>query len=372
MTSDRMAINPELIRWARERAGYSIEAAETHFRDIAAWESRQKDPTYVQLEQVADRFGVPVSVLFFPEPPDVPEPSRSFRTLPEREFAALPPRMHLLVRKAQALQISLVELTEGRNPAEQFILHAFQGREPDPEEVRAILGVSLDDQRTWADPATAFREWRDALYEAGVFVFKDAFRETDYCGFSIYDTELPVIYVNSSRSATRQIFTLFHELGHLLHETSGLDPVPTELMDRLPTASRRVERRCNHFAANLLLPPSELDRLMAHQEPTESAATQIAGDLNLSREMVYRHFRDLGWITDEEYADARERWNVPPAKSGAGGNSNRTLVTYLGTQYLDMAFGAYYRNRLDESGLADALGVKPARLPKLERLLYAG
>ena len=372
MTSDRMAINADLIRWARERAGYSLEAAEAHFRDIRAWESRQKAPTYVQLENVADRFGVPVSVLFFPEPPDVPEPSQSFRTLPEVEFAALPPRMHLLVRKAQAFQISLAELTEGRNPAEQPILRSSYGTGSDPEQVRARLGVSLADQRGWSDPATAFKEWRNALYDAGVFVFKDAFREADYCGFSLYDTELPVIYVNSSRSATRQIFTLFHELGHLLHETSGLDPVPADVLRRLPGSSRDVETRCNGFAADLLLPASELDRLMAGEHPGESAAVRIAADLNVSREMVFRHFLDREWITQEAYQDARVRWNAPPAKSGGAGNSNRTLVSYLGTQYLEMAFAEYYRNRLDQNGLAEVLGVKPARLPKLERFLYAG
>ena len=127
MTSDRVAINPELIRWARERAGYSLDAAEVHFPHIRAWESGHEAPRYVQLERVADRFGVPVSVLFFPEPPEVPAPSRSFRTLPEREFAALPPRMHLLVRKAQAFQISLAELTDGRSPATQPILRGLYG-----------------------------------------------------------------------------------------------------------------------------------------------------------------------------------------------------------------------------------------------------
>ena len=66
---------------------------------------------------------------------------------------------------------------------------------------------------------------------------------------------------------------------------------------------------------------------------------------------MYRHFLDRGWIRLEEYRDARERWNLPPAKSGAGGNSNRTLVSYLGTQYLEMAFAAYYGNRLDQAGL---------------------
>ena len=372
MTSDRMAINPELIRWARERAGYSLEAAEVHFSDIGAWESRRKAPTYVQLEAVAERFKVPVSVLFFPEPPDVPEPSQSFRTLPEREFAALPPRIHLLVRKAQAFQIGLAELTAGRNPAGRSVLRGLHGKGPQPERARTVLGVSLGEQRRWDAPTAAFKGWRDALYEAGVFVFKDAFRQDDYCGFSLYDDEYPVIYVNSSRTPTRQIFTLFHELGHLLHETSGLDPVPGDLLRRLPGSDRDVEVSCNGFAADFLLPPSELDRLMASAEPSESTAVRIAGDLNVSCEMVYRRFLDRGWVTHEEYEDARGRWNVPPAGLGGGGNSNRTLVSYLGSQYLELAFAEYYRNRLDQSGLADALGVKPARLPKLERFLYAG
>ena len=372
MTTDRMAINPELIRWARERAGYSPEAAEERFPRIRAWESGLQAPTYVQLERVADRFGVPVSVLFFPKPPDLPPPSRSFRTLPDREFAALPPRMHLLVRKAQAFQMSLAELTEGRNPAEKPILREFSGERPNPERVRAWLGVSLGEQRGWSDPAIAFNTWRKALYDAGVFVFKDAFRQDDYCGFSIFDVELPLIYVNNSRSAARQVFTLFHELGHLLYETSGLDPIPEDLLHRLPRSSRDVERGCDRFAANFLLPPSELERLMIHEKPSEDAATRIAEDLNVSREMVYRHFLDREWITQETYRDARARWNVPPARSGGHGDSNRTLVSYLGSRYLELAFSEYYRNRLDESGLADALGVKPARIPKLERLLYAG
>jgi len=94
--------------------------------------------------------------------------------LPEREFAVLPTRMHLLVRKAQAFQISLTELTGGPSPVEQPIFRALRGSAPDPEEVRAFLGVSLEDQGGWTDAPAAFREWRDALYETGVFIFKDA------------------------------------------------------------------------------------------------------------------------------------------------------------------------------------------------------
>ncbi len=40
---------------------------------------------------------------------------------------------------------------------------------------------------------------------------------------------------------------------------------------------------------------------MADKQPSESAAVRIAEDLNLSREMVYRHFLDRGWISVEAY-----------------------------------------------------------------------
>ena len=83
--------------------------------------------------------------------------------------------------------------------------------------------MSLANQYAWPDDETALKTWRKVLTDAGVFVFKDAFRVEGYSGFSLYDDEFPIIYVNNSATKTRQIFTLFHELAHLLFHTSGID-----------------------------------------------------------------------------------------------------------------------------------------------------
>ena len=54
-------------------------------------------------------------------------------------------------------------------------------------------------------------------------------------GFSLYDAEFPVIYVNNSNPNERgRYFTLFHELGHLLYRTSGVDIALKNYRSALP------------------------------------------------------------------------------------------------------------------------------------------
>ena len=66
-------INPTIIKWARERSGYTLqEVAKSLNRAVATiskWESGAAAPTYVQLEKLADKYKRPIATFFFPEPP---------------------------------------------------------------------------------------------------------------------------------------------------------------------------------------------------------------------------------------------------------------------------------------------------------------
>jgi transcriptional regulator with XRE-family HTH domain len=150
--SEQIPINPALLVWARERAGLSRDEATEKFRRFPEWEAGESGPTYPQLEQLADVLKVPIAVFFFPEPPNVPSINETFRTLPEAELERLPSRIRLLMRKAKAMQLNLIELTEGRNPAERLItrdIH-FAAKVNITEmatAVREYIGVSLQQQR---------------------------------------------------------------------------------------------------------------------------------------------------------------------------------------------------------------------------------
>jgi Zn-dependent peptidase ImmA (M78 family) len=364
-------ITPAVVIWARERAGLSLEDAQLEFKHIAEWESGEGIyPTYPQLERLADKLKVPIAVFFFPEPPDLPSISETFRTLGSEQFDLIPPRIRLLLRKARAFQIGLEELNNGRNPAPRVITRDLSfpvsaSVDTIADRIREYLGVSLDTQCGWRDIDRALENWRRALIGVGVYVFKDQFRQYDFSGFCLYDDEFPIIYVNNTTTKTRQIFTLFHELAHLVFHTSGIDTLHDDYVETLPKNEKRVEIICNRFAARFLVPEDVFERVLAGQPATEETAAELADRFKVSREFVYRKFLDRDLISAEEYDRAAQRW-AAQKKSGDGGDHYNTKIAYLGMEYIRLAFSQYYQNRIDEAQLADYLDTKPKNLATLE------
>lgn len=379
--AEQLPINPALLIWARERAGLSRDEALRRFRRLAEWEAGETGPTYPQLEQLSEAFKVPIAVFFFPEPPNVPAINETFRTLPEAELDRLPSRIRLLMRKAKAMQLNLAELTQGRNPAERLITRDLQFA-PSVNitdmitVVRQYLGVSLEQQCAWWDDETALKEWRAALQRVGVFVFKEAFRTDDFSGFCLYDEEFPIIYVNNSSAKTRQIFTYFHELAHLVFHTSGIDKVRDRVIERLAGDSKQVEILCNSFAAQFLLPEDAFARAVAGRQVNEATAEAVAAQFHVSREVVFRRFLDQGRIGEPEYLQAVERWNAQrqagAGDGGSGGNHYWTKLAYLGREYVALALSQFHQNRINENQLADYLDTKPKNVGTLEDYFARG
>jgi Zn-dependent peptidase ImmA (M78 family) len=370
MSREGIPVNRDVITWARERAGMSPDEAAEKFPKIAAYEAGTVLPSYPQLEAMATEFRIPVAVFFFPERPNVPPIQETFRTLPDAEFSKLPRRIQYLLRKAKAFQLGLSELTQGRNPAARLITREveFTARmSPDvmAARVRNYLGVTLEQQTAWRDDDEALKQWRQTLLSVGIFVFKDAFREERFSGFSLYDDVFPIIYVNNSAAKTRQIFTLFHELGHLLFHTSGIDPQDHGYIDRLAERSRNIEVLCNRFAAQFLVPERAFEAALAGMRADERTAEILAARFHVSREFIFRKFLDRDLITQDDYVLAARRW-VEQKQGGTGGDSYWNKLAYLGRDYVALAFSQYHANRITETQLGEYLDMKPKNVGTLE------
>jgi Zn-dependent peptidase ImmA (M78 family) len=376
MAREQLPVTPALITWARERAGFGLAEAETRFKGIAAWERAEGGPTYVQLEAMADTFKVPVAVFFFPVPPDVPRPEETFRTLPVAVLGTLEPRIKLLLRKAKVLQLNLSELNGGRNPASHLITRDLQfpidvAPKQMAAQVRDYLGVSLDEQTSWVSIEVALERWRAAFARVGVFVFKDQFRAERFAGFCLTDDEFPIIYVNNTATKGRQIFTLFHELAHLLFHTSGIDFREEEDAPRWRSDAARIEMLCNRFAGTLLVPDAALLAQLAGRDVTFDVASELAHHFHVTTIVVYRKLLDQRLISAAAYRAAHVRFEAEREAEG-GGNFYNNQMAYLGRIYIEMALKAFHQHRIDEAQLADYLLLKPRNVgPLEERFLKA-
>ncbi|MRS02646.1 ImmA/IrrE family metallo-endopeptidase, partial [bacterium] len=223
------AVNPAIIQWARERSGLSLDDLAFLMKrdpdELQQWEDGKLAPSYTTLEDLAYRhFKIPLALFFFPVPPDIDDPTGKFRRLPECELERFSPDTIQKIRSAQAYQDSLEELFV-ESQTERMIHHDINPIEFTLEnlaaKVRKYIGITFKQQFNFRSSNQAFKSWRHALEEAGVFTFKDSFKDRFLSGFCLVHEQYPIIMVNNSNSFTRQIFTLLHELGHILYGVNG-------------------------------------------------------------------------------------------------------------------------------------------------------
>jgi len=382
--SEPIPVNPDMLKWARETAGLDVDdvvrkmkrkriTAET----VLSWESGEGSPSYVQLERIAYKiYKRPLALFFFPEPPQEETPKQSFRTLPEYAIERLPERLRFLMRKAKVMQLNLAELYDNANPASRHIVRDLSfdpgvSCEQMAATVRDYMGVNLAGQMRWRNSEEALKVWRDALEEHGVFVFKDAFKADSFSGFCLYDEQFPIIYVNNSKPKNRQIFTLFHELAHLLFRTGGIDTPLDDYLDHLEGDSRRIEVLCNRFTGEFLVPRRDFEQRIGGIAIHDGSIQELAAIYHVSREVILRKLLDRKLVEQAVYKGKTRDWTQSAkTSSGKGGDYYRTMGAYLGERYLGTAFSRYYQNRISVEQLADYLGVKVKNVPGMENLLF--
>jgi Zn-dependent peptidase ImmA (M78 family) len=346
---------------------------------VEAWERGDGAPTYPQMELLA--YGVlmrPLAVFFFPDPPDEATPKQSFRTLPAEISEHLPARLRRLIRSAQVMQLNLQELFDNERPTSKSIVQDLQfdlnhTLEDMARDVRDYLGVALLTQMGWHDSEEAFKQWREVLYKNGVFVFKDAFREDAYSGFCIYDSRFPLIYVNNSKPANRQTFTLFHEFAHLLFRTGGIDTRFDDYVQYFNHEGREIEKICNAFTSSFLVPDDDFAlqiRGIKARSDTSRLIESLANRYWVSREVILRKLLDRGLVDHEFYEATVKKWMAAKTKGGSGGNFYNNKIAYLGKPYTEAAFTKYYQKRISLNQLADYLGVNNQSVQKLEAHLW--
>ena len=372
-------VNPDIVRWARERSGYTLhEIAKSFKKDIATisnWESGAAAPTYVQLEKLADKYKRPVAMFFFPEPPHETDFVGQL-ALRSSEIEELDPGIRILLRQARARQLSLMELNMGVNPVEMKIFRDLHPQINDSvtelaQQTRSYLGISVETQAGWSSTKEALENWREQVEEKGIFVFKDAFQNDSVDGFCLVHEQFPVIYLNNSRSAVRQIFSLFHELAHILLGengiTRGINPV-----------GEQIEVFCNQFAAEFLVPSGDLETRFNDSPYDDTAIEELAGYYKVSRPVILLRLVNRGILTQNRYRQRASQWTEEyesrlegrvGGESSGGGNYYNTHAVYLGYKFMELAFSRYHQGQCSVEELADHLNIKVKNLPRLEDCL---
>lgn len=380
-------INHELLVWARESLGISAEALAKKLKvdadTIASWERGDSKPSVVQLRKIGEACKRPLAVFYLSAKPKDFQPLKEYRRLHGSAEFRDTVALNLEIRQAEYRRQVALELSEELGePSVKFPLHTKIGDDQEAVglRIRQMLGIDFAQQQRWRDTNEALNRWRTAVERLGVLVFQvTSVATSELRGFSISHMPFPVIALNRKDAEAARIFTLIHELTHVMLNHGGICDIHEDYQ-RAPD-EQRFEVFCNHVAGATIVPKSELmtryiELKNAGQNKTlDDYLLTLSSQFKASREVILRRFLIMGWIAEstyekkrhelmKEYAEMRER--AKKSKKPVIITPPRNVLSTAGYPFVQLVLNGYQQEKITSRDLSDFLSMKVDHLPKLQ------
>lgn len=260
--ADYIQIKTSIIRWACNRIGflYSELSASKDFKRLSNEKDGAVSLTLKQAEKLAKVLRYPFVFLLLDSPvTDIDKlPIGDFRSIEGKEIK---PNINLK-EQIEYCQNQQDWFSDYVNTCDLDVFK-YNGKfslHDDPQEVGLKLKEFLKITYKLSKNANDYlKRLKIILENNGILVSSSKVLKntqnrlslSDFRGFALYDDNAPLIFINGNDSTSAQIFTLCHELGHIVLGQSGVSDV-------VKNNSKKIEKWCNEFAANILMPKNDV------------------------------------------------------------------------------------------------------------------
>ena len=304
----KVEVQNAILRWARTRAGLSVQVLARSFPRLELWELGKEHPTMRQLEAFARKTATPLGYFFLPEPPEDKLPIPDFRTVGDASLRRPSPNLLETVEIMQRRQAWLREFLVEQGQERLAFLGSVTVQDA-PTAVAAKIKKALALAPDWAEQhgswTAALRTLRRVIEDARIVVVANGVvgnntsRKLDpaeFRGFVLCDDYAPLIFVNNADAKGAQMFTLAHELAHLWLGRPGVFS-----FTRLQAADNDVERFCNQVAAEFLVPAEAMQASWVKAKVDPEPFQMLARQFKVSPLVTARRALDLGLVGRPEF-----------------------------------------------------------------------
>ncbi|HBA91687.1 MAG: hypothetical protein A2X24_01135 [Chloroflexi bacterium GWB2_54_36] len=312
-------VNPNILKWARETAGLTLEEASrklhiNDLRDISAidrlrnLEDGHDIPSRAMLINMSKHYHRPLVVFYMSNPPRKGNQGQDFRTLPQEYPIQKRALVEALIRNIQARQSIIRAGMEDEEDIQvlRFVksMQVSNGVLALVESIKETLQFDLKVFRKKATPQEAFGYLRTCVENCGIFVLlisdlgshHTTIGLEGFRGFALADSAAPFVVINDKDSKAAWSFTLIHEITHIWLGQTGISNTSFE---------KGIEKFCNDVASEILMPEDELsqydfDTQGGFEELTKQVS-YFAQKRNLSSTMVAYKLYRKGWFDFETW-----------------------------------------------------------------------
>lgn len=333
----KVNVEPRIIEWAYFRSSKS-ESIKSKFSKLDEWISGESSPTLKQLEEYAKATATPLGYFFLKEPPNETLPIPHYRTLDEDSPEKYSPELIDTIHMMQRRQEFMKEYLDEQIGEKLSFVSSFKGNSAIDlaKNIRELLNI----EENWA---SFFSTWHEALkflinkcednfitVMVNGIVGNNTHRKLnvdEFRGFVLVDENAPLIFINGSDAKSAQIFTLIHELGHLILGSSAIVAASP-----INNADYSVERMCNEAAVEFLCPEEIFIGIWNRTSNEVNKFELLARTFKVSQIVVARRLLELGFINKEVFYEFYNEYKemIQQKPKSNGGNFYTTSRMKLG------------------------------------------
>ena len=296
-------ININILKEILQRMPEKEMQVKKKFPKYEKWLEGKDYPTYNQLVELSKIFNIPLGYFFLEKLPQRKYPIPHYRTNQNGDFN---PSSELLdtILFAQKIQEwakdILLEWGQEKLP--------FCGKYKDNYTIEGVieeLKRIFEIENNWASRKSTWTEALNYLIEKaeekGIIVLRNGIvgnnthrklNINEFRGFVLYEEIAPVIFINNNDSISAKIFTLIHEIVHILiGQSASFD------LRNLQSANNEIEQFCDKCTAEFLVPAEGIINIYTQKTDLE----ELARYFKVSQIVILRRLLDTSLITQQEF-----------------------------------------------------------------------
>lgn len=364
MTRIEVNINPDILKWAREEAGFDLseiaEKIDVSIDRYKIWEKKGKNIPLGKLKTIAGQYKRQLAVFFLPDVPEKIRKPKDYRNLApsKRKLSkeVLTVMRDVTYFRQTALEVQGENYWKARYACLKDVENIKQDNNALAKWLREKLNITIVDQLKWKSDSEAYRHWRQEVEsQLGILIFQFSMPLNEVQGFCFTDSLPYAIVVNSKHNYNSRIFTIFHELAHIVRHHSGICIVDN-------VNERQLEEfSCNSFAGKFLIPENNLTT-------TESLSEiqTYANKLKVSREVYLRRLKEENEISSIKFFALLDKIKAsykPTISKGAFAVKPEVLSrASRGETFFNLVLDALNQNRLSYTQASTMLDLKISKV----------
>lgn len=353
-----MKTNPKVLEALRDTSGYTVDEVA---KKLKTTESKIKETeegvasfTLTQIKKLADIYHRPLAAFFTDTLPKMPALA-DYRINREKR---LTPQVYASERRAYYLTNKLVELTDKRSQILSFpeTLKADELA----QEFRKYLKVELL-KAIKSEELLAY--YKQVLEEKLLMsIIELPLKADDVRGFSI-SSDISCIVLNEEDKPQIKLFSLFHEVYHLIKRTSGICSIEIE------QKGEGIESDCDSFSAEFLVPLDDLkEECKRFSQLDENSISELTKIYGVSKQVIMLRLLWSKDITKERYNQFKkegiEKLKEKKEKIFGRKNWDKVFQNRVGNLAIRETNNAYRLGKISYSEVFDILNMKTKYMEK--------